>query len=162
MRSAESDAARFYFALPRFVARFCGRNFERTENNWLEANIVGAAVMLVSYLAITHYLLRRAPPSKQLLLLLPVIVVTWLFWLLVLYINAQIIKLLRATGIISDLSNARAQSLLIGTVTTALAYYLVIAGGIVAMIGAIWIDALCVNLLAAALLARPRHQPNGG
>lgn len=154
MQTPEPDPARFYFALPRLVARLRGRNSRRTEKNWIEANIAGAVVMLISYLAIARLLLGEAAGWKQIALLLPLAVVaTWCFWPLLLYVDAQIIKLLHAVGAITKLSNARAQSVLIGSVITALACYLLKMGPMLRALGAIWIAAVCVNLLAAVLLA---------
>lgn len=152
MPSPEPGAGQFYFALPRLVARLRGRNPERTERNWIEANTAGTMVMLVSYLAIARCLVGEAAGWKQIASLLPLVVVTWCFWLLVLYLDAQIIKLLRALGVLQELSNARAQSVLVGCVTTALALSVLKAGPMLSAIGAIWLGAVCVNLLAAVLL----------
>ncbi len=153
MRSGEAGPPEFYFALPRLVAHLRARNAARTEKNWIEANIAGAAVMLVSYLAISRLWLSGFELWKQIALLLPAVVVTWIFWQLVLYIDAQIIKALRAAGFIRGLSNARAQSFFISTITTALAWYLLSGHAFLRAIGAAWIVAVCGNLLAATLLA---------
>lgn len=153
MRTLEPDRPRFYFALPRLFAWLRSRNSARTEKNWVEANIAGAAVMLVSYLAIAHWLFADVARWKQIALLLPAIVVTWVFWLIVLYVNAQIIKVLRAAGALANLSNARAQSVLIGAVASALACYLLDAGALLHGIAVAWISAVCINLLAAVFLA---------
>ncbi len=153
MRSAERHGPQFYFALPRLVAHLRGQSARRTEKNWVEANIVGTAVMLISLLAILSFFWSGNRPSMQLVLLLPTVVITWVFWLLVLYIDAQIIKALRAAGMLRGVSNTRMQSLFISIITTVLACYLVTVGPLLAAIGIGWICALFTNLLAAMLLA---------
>lgn len=154
MRPAEADEPRFYFGLPRLFTYLRGRNPARSEANWVEANIAGAAVMLVSYLAIAHYCLRGATWVKELPLLLPLIVVTWIFWLLVFYVDAQLIKLLRAFGLARRCSNKRLQSVLIGAITTAFACYLLKATPNLRILGVVWITAVFANVVADALLAR--------
>jgi hypothetical protein len=95
------------------------------------------------------------------MLLVAVVIVTWLFWLLILYINAQLIELLRVVGVLRHLSNARAQSVLICTATTMLSLSLLHAGPVLHAIGAIWIGAVFINLLAAMLLALGTDRQHG-
>lgn len=154
MRSTDPDAAQFYFALPRLVASLRGRNSARTEKNWLEANVAGAAVMLLSYLAISRLLLPPLPLPAQIAVLPLTVLATWIFWLLVFYINAQIIKMLRSVKLLRDLSNARLQSVIAGIIATAFAWWLTSsAPGIFKALGIAWITATCLNLMAAGLLA---------
>ncbi len=109
--------------------------------------------MLITFLAILSFLWSGYRPSMQLVLLLPTVVINWVFWLIVLYIDAQIIKALRAAGMLGGVSNARMQSLFINSITTVLACYLLTAGPLLAAIGIGWICAVFANLLAAMLLA---------
>ena len=153
MRSSERHGPEFYFALPRLVAHLRGHSARRTEKNWVEANIVGTAVMLITFLAILSFLWSGYRPSMQLVLLLPTVVINWVFWQIVLYIDAQIIKGLRAAGLVRGVSNARMQSLFISSITTVLACYLLTAGPLLAAVGIGWICAVFANLLAAMLLA---------
>ncbi len=153
MRSAERHGPQFYFALPRLVVHLRGQSARRTEKNWVEANIVGTAVMLTSFLAISSFFWSGYRPSMQLVLLLPTVVINWVFWLLVLHIDAQIIRGLRAARMLRGVSNARMQSFFISVITTGLACYLVTAGPLLAAIGIGWICAVCANLLATMLLA---------
>ncbi|MBA3881855.1 MAG: hypothetical protein H0X73_03855 [Chthoniobacterales bacterium] len=162
MRSAERGAAEFYFALPRLVAHLRGANSDRTENNWIEANIAGAAVMLVSFLAISSFLWSASTLSMQIILLLPTVVITWLVWLLVLYVDAQLIKVLRAVGLLRGVPNARLQSLFISTITTVFACYLLNREPFLGTVAAVWIVAVFANLLATVVLAFLRHRHNAG
>lgn len=153
MQASDLDAPRFYFALPRLIAFLRGRDSARTEKNWLEANIVGAAVMLVSYTAISRLLIGGLAFWAQIASLVATAFATWIFWLLVFHIDAQIIKMLRAVGLIRDLSNARVQSAIVGIITTAFAWSLLAAPGWLKALGTAWIIATCLNLIAAGLLA---------
>lgn len=153
MRTAETRPAQYYFALPRLVASLRSQHAPRSENNWIEANIVGMGVMLVSYLAIARPLLRGAALATQLTLLLPLVLAMWPFWLLVLYLNALLIKLLRITGFLTDVSNARAQSILTALITTALAWQLLAGPPAMRAVGATWLVSVCLNFIAAAILA---------
>lgn len=142
----------YYFSLPRLVVSQLGWNAERTESNWLEANVVGAAEHLICYLFAVYLLLHGLPLWEQLALLIPVAVLVWICWLIVLYLNAVLIRLLRVCGLLGQLSNARAQSVLLGSVTTAFAFYLVGLGSWLGVLGIAWIGAVALNLLAAAVL----------
>jgi len=153
MKKAElRERPRFYFALPRLVASQLGGNADRTEDNWVEANIVGGAIHLICYAFAAHVLLDGLPLWAQAALLIPVAFLVWICWLIVLHINSVLIRLLRAAGLIRDLSNARAQSVLLGMVTTAFAFYLVENGSWLALLGIAWVAAVALNLLAAAIL----------
>ncbi|MBA2744581.1 MAG: hypothetical protein H0U43_09815 [Chthoniobacterales bacterium] len=153
MRATDRDAPQFYFALPRLIASLRGGNSARTEKNWLEANVVGAAVMLLSYLAISRLLIPPLPLWAQIALLPLTALATWIFWQLVFYINAQIIKMLRSVNLIRDLSNARAQSAIAGIIATAFGWWLLSAPGSLKALGTVWLIATCLNLIAAGLLA---------
>lgn len=147
------DETRFYLAAPRLVARLRGRDSIRAESNWLEANLLGGAAFAISYLAIGRLLVGPANSLRHLAFAIPVAIVTWLFWLLALYLNSLAIRLLRAAGFMRQLSDARAQSLLIGTTITIAAAWFVTLGSWISRVGLAWILAVCINLLAAALLA---------
>lgn len=155
MRDLESPPGgpRFYFALPRLVARLRGENAGRAENNWLEAYVVGTAVHLIVYLLIARLFLAGLPLSRQLLLIIPVAIVTWLFWLCLFYIHSLIILLLRGVGMLKAMPNRHAQSLLFGIMTTLFAARLIFSGSWMSVIGWLWIAAVSVNLAAAAALA---------
>lgn len=158
MARSEADDPQFYFALPRLIAALRHRNAARTETNWLEANVAGAAVMLVSYLALDRLCLGGAAFPRQLLFLLPLVLLTWIFWIIALYVNAQIIKLFRSFGMPAAVSNARAQSLLIAIITTGFACQLAGDPSWRRGIGITWITAVVVNLISAGCLAVSSRQ----
>jgi len=154
MQSADfSGTSGFYFSLPRLLAKWSGRPTERTERNWLEANVVGTLVNFVVYLFAFRTLLSGLPKWPQVLLLVPLAFAGWLFWLIVLYLFSGIIKLLRACGIFRTMADSDAQSFIICTMTTLFAWQLVLAGSWPALVGGLWMTAVALNLLAALLLA---------
>ncbi len=127
--------------------------------NWLETRVIGTAVHGVVYLFVAHALLGRLPLWQQALGLLPIAVLVWLAWLIVLYANSLLVVFLRACGFMRTLPNDRAQSILVGLMTTAFACELLRTGSWLSVVGGIWIAAVILNLLAAALLAlRPRDE----
>ena len=142
----------FYFALPRLVASQLGWSAARRESNWLEANIVGGVEHLIWYAFAAHVLLAGLPTWAQVALLIPLAFLVWACWLITLYINSVLIRLLRAFRPMRDLSNARAQSVLLGIVTTAFAFHLVTDDSWLAPLGLAWVAAVSLNLLAAAVL----------
>jgi hypothetical protein len=147
---------RFYFALPRLVAALCGGSAERTEANWAEANIVGTMVHAVVYLFFARRALSGLVVWQQIALLLPVALLVWIVWLIFFYVCSVLIKAARSMAILRDVTNAHAQSVLVGLMTTAFAVDLFFADA-TRVIGAIWLLAVTVNLLAAALLALRVH-----
>lgn len=143
----------FYFALPRLLARSRANQHMRSEKNSLEANVVGTLNHLLVYAFAFALLLKDLPGWQQVLLLLPLAVLVLIFWLLLLYVNSWIIKLLRAAGLMRALPNNRAQTLLISIVTTAMAGKLLFSEGWPRCVGLLWLAAVGLNLLAATLLA---------
>ena len=138
--------------MPRLVASQFGGNPARTESNWLEANIVGSVEHLIWYAFAANVLLAGLPSWAQLALLIPLAFVVWVCWLIALYLNSVFIRLLRACGLLRDLSNARVQSVLLGIVTTVFAFHLVTDGSRLSLLGLAWVAAVSLNLLAAAIL----------
>jgi len=143
----------FYFALPRLMAQWFGRNATHSDKNGAEANVVGTLNHMVVYVAAFELLLGGLSLWTQLLLLVPLAILVWLFWLVLFYVNALLIKLLRGAGLMRRLPDNRAQNILVGTITTALAIYLLGAGSWTGVLGFIWIAAVTLNLAAAALLS---------
>ncbi len=143
----------YYFALPRFGTQWSG-NIARDESNWFEINLAGLLMHLVVYCSAFQIFLSGHSRWSQLLLLLPLAFLVWIFWLLLFYFNSLCLKFLRAAGIMRQLSNGRAQSILIGIVVTCFALPLARTGGHFQMIGDAWLILVVLNLTAAALLAR--------
>lgn len=154
MQNADAHRTpRFYFALPRLLWSSVGGDAGRTEKNGFEAHAVGALIHLVAYAFAFQICLTNLRPWQQLLLVVPLAFLVWLFWINLLYANSQVIRLLRAVGVMRDLPQGRAQGILVGIIMTAFALHLLAAEGWTRFIGAIWIAAVALNLLAAAILA---------
>lgn len=149
--SAPNERPRFYFALPRLIASQLGWNAERTESNWLEANLVGGLEHLIWYAFAADLLLGGLTTWLQIILLLPLAFLVWFCWLIVFYFNSLIIAGLRWCGLIAELPDARAQSILLGIITTAFAFHLVVRGALLSLGGIFWVTAVSLNLLAAAI-----------
>ncbi len=149
----QGSEPQFYFALPRLIAQLRGRNASRTENNWLEANIVGGTMHAIVFLFTARLLLSHLPAWQQVLLLLPVVLLVLLSWMLFFAFSKRLIHLLRAFGLFRNLPNFRLHSVIAGAVVTALAGQLVLAGSWMRVLGLVWIGAVLLNLVAAALLA---------
>jgi hypothetical protein len=162
MRRIDAGRPRFHFAFPRLCTRFGGGDATAVETNWAEANIVGAAVMLISYLALRGWIVRGAASiSRELLFVVPLVLTTWIFWLVALYLDSLVLRLLRAIGLLSRASNADAQSVMVAMITTAFAVQLTGERGWPHLLGWLWIAAVCANLLAAMLLALTSRARDG-
>ncbi|MGI8480964.1 MAG: hypothetical protein ACR2MF_02680 [Chthoniobacterales bacterium] len=143
----------FYFALPRFIAKLAGKHAARSEHNALEAHGIGAVIFFISYLFGLQFVTLRTAVWQIAIVLIVLLFATWVFWLIVLYINALILKLLRALGFFRTMPDAYFQSVLIGTLTTLFAWELNRRGSWLSIIGIIWIAAVIANLAAALVLA---------
>ncbi|HVF71650.1 MAG TPA: hypothetical protein VM940_08580 [Chthoniobacterales bacterium] len=144
---------RFYFALLRLLAKWRGGDATRSEANSLEAWVAGVAIYGISYLFFAALIPAIVPLWGRLLLLLGVAVVTMLFWLLALYLNSLVIRLLRALGLCVSTPDRFIQSVLLAAAATAMACGLIERGGWRTELAAIWIVAVAMNLLAATILA---------
>ena len=154
MRAPDSQhGVGYYFALPRLLARSRGDFRKRREQNWLEANIVGALVHLITLAFAARLLLADRPGWQQTLLLVPLTLLVWAWWSLLFYVNSLLIKLLRAAGAMRKTPDNHAQSLMVGITTTLFAWHLINAGSWMRVLGWIWIAAVALNLAAAAVLA---------
>jgi hypothetical protein len=145
-----------YFSLPRLFWKWSGRSARRSEANAAEANLVGLATFGISYLSLASFLSDDLAWWTQLILFVLLGFATFLFWLVALYVNALIIKLLRRLGLMRAVSDSRAQVVLVALLTTIFALYLIQGDSWVRVIGAIWIFAVVLNLVAAALFAGSR------
>ena len=150
---------RFYFALPRLLSKMRGGNGSRAEKNAAEAWVGGVGIYAVSYLYLAGYLSEVGNWSLRGLLLIVLAFLVWLFWLLVLYLNSLILKLLHGVGLFRTLPMRRGQSVLVTTTAAAMALALVQRGSFVSEIGAIWLTATAMNLAAAAVLAFSNGEP---
>lgn len=144
---------RFYFALPRLLVMFRGGDIRRAENQGVEAWSANIAIYLISYFFFAEFV----PLSLAFWLRVPIfaalLFAVWLFWLLALYVNSLVIGALRFCGLFRAIPIRHAQSILIGTTATAMSLHLVQRGGAAKELAAIWLVAVAMNLVAAAILA---------
>jgi len=148
-----AGSARFFFSLPRLLAKLRGGSSGRTEGNWLEANVVGSAFYLITYLCAANLMLAGLAWWVQVALLLPVAFLVWAAWLILLYAGALLIRVLRAVRLLPALPAHRVQGVLAGMMTIACAWHLLGAGSWLRVIGTVWMIAVGLNLVAATVLA---------
>ena len=144
----------FYFSLPRIVAMLFGGNPQRSESNGFEAVLVGVWVYLIHLL---YFAIKFIPhlPTRFLapLLLIVIAIAIWPFWLLVLYLNALLIKLLRHFGLFQTIPNRRAQNILFGIYTTLMAGSVFAVHPWLWQLSAAWLLAVVLNLIAGLVLS---------
>ena len=155
----EKESPRFYFALPRLLSRLRGGDANRAEKNAVEAWSAGLAIFAISYLYFAIFISNTFSWWLRGLMFVALAFLVWLFWLVVLYVNSLILKLLHSFGLFGSLPMRRGQSILIATATTAMAVALVQRGSFAGELGAIWLTATAMNLVAAAILAFSNDDP---
>jgi hypothetical protein len=153
MNALDSGLPHFYFALPRLIAMMRGANSRRAENNGTEAWAASLAIYLINYLFFAQFIPTDLKLWQTALSLAVLVFLVWFFWLLVLYFNSLIIKLLRLVGLFLSIPIRRAQSILLGTLATAMAFSLLDRGSWIGEVASIWLVAVAMNLTAAAVLA---------
>jgi hypothetical protein len=153
MNPTVNTGPQFYFSLPRFIALLRGGDTRRAESNAVEAWLVGLMMYLVHYLFFAHFIPLHLSPWLTALLLIVLAFWVWLFWLLLLYLNSVIIKLLHLGGLFRTIPTRRAQSILLVIFTTAMACALLKHSPWAHEIGAIWLVAVALNLASAVVLA---------
>jgi hypothetical protein len=151
----ESDPSRphFYFSLLRLLALLRGGDATRAETNGSEAWLAGVAMYLISFLFFAQFVPVDLNFWLTGLALIVLAFLVWLFWLVVLYFNSLIIKLLRPAGFFQSIPTRRAQSILLGISATTMALDLVQRGSWMGEVAAIWLVAVALNLAAAVVLA---------
>jgi hypothetical protein len=153
MNESHRLPVRFYFALPRLLAMLRGGDARRAEQNGTEAWVAGIATYVISYLFFAGFVPDTLGWGLRGLTLAGLAFLVWLFWLLALYVNSLILKLLRGLGLFHTIPPRRGQSILIATTVTAMALGLLQAGPLVGELAAIWLIAVAMNLAAAMILA---------
>jgi hypothetical protein len=144
----------FYFSLFRVMVLLRGGDARRAESNEFEAWLVGLMIYAIHYLFFATLFVRPSlEPWLRVPLLVALVFWIWLFWLLLLYINSVIIKALHACGLFRTIPSRRLQSILWGILTTAMACALLQGSPALREVGAIWLVAVVMNLIAAAILA---------
>ena len=151
----KSSKRQFYFSLFRLLARLRGEDARRAESNGFEAALVGLMMFAIHYLFFaTLFIPSRFEPWLAALLLVALAFGVWISWLLLLYLNSVIIKFLRLCGFFREIPTRRTQSIFWGIATTAMACSLLNKGSRwVHEVGAIWLVAVALNLVAALILA---------
>lgn len=150
----KTGSRQFYFSLFRMIAMFRGGDARRAESNGFEAWLVGLMTYSIHYFFFaTLFFPSNLRPWQTTLLLVGFAFWIWLFWLLILYINSVIIQALQVCGIFRTIPTRRAQSILWGIYTTAMAGALLKSSPSLRELGAIWLVAVAMNLSSAAVLA---------
>jgi hypothetical protein len=144
----------FYFSLPRLVAKICGGDARRAETNSIEAWTASLIFYLINYVFFSaQFIPSRLQHWQTALSLIGLAFFVWLFWLLLLYLNSLIIKLLRLCGLFRPIPIRRAQSILLGISTTAMACTLLLGASWMRGLALFWLLAVALNLTSALVLA---------
>jgi hypothetical protein len=150
----KTDKRQFYFSLLRVIAMLRGGDAKRAESNGFEAWLVGLTIYSIHYFFFaTRFIPSNFEPWQTALLLIALVFWIWLFWLLLLYINSVIIKALHVCGLFRTFPTRRAQSILWGISTTAMACVLLKSSRSLHELSAIWLVAVAMNLASAVVLA---------
>jgi len=150
----KTDKRQFYFSLLRVMAMLRGGDTRRGESNGFEAWLVGLTIYSIHYLFFATLVIpSNLEPWLTALLLVALVFWIWLFWLLLLYLNSVIIKVLHGCGLFRMIPTRRVQSILWGIATTAMAGVLLNGSPSLRELGAIWWVAVAMNLTAAVVLA---------
>ena len=153
MNELDPSRPRFYFSLLRLIAMLRGADPTRAETNGPEAWLAGVAMYLIGFLFFAQFVPVDLNPGLTALALVVLAFLVWLFWLLVLYFNSLIIRLLQPAGFFQSIPTRRGQSILLGLWATMMAFDLVQRGSWVGEVAAIWLVAVALNLAAAVILA---------
>ena len=144
-----------YFSLPRLLMKWAGMNSRKTESNPVEAHVVGLGTFGISFLFLAHVL----PDDQwwmQLTVSALILFATFLFWIVALYLTSLAGKLLRGGGWLAGVSESRAQVISVVALTTFFALCLITTESWIRFVGATWIIAVSLNLIAAVLLVGSR------
>jgi hypothetical protein len=151
---SQADTRQFYLSLFRLIAMLRGGDARRAESNGFEAWLVGLVIYAIHYLFFAAlFIPPTLAPWLTALLLVALVFWIWLFWLLLLYLNSVLIKALHACGLFRTIPPRRLQSILWGVSTTAMAGALLQSSPALREVGAFWLVAVVMNLIAAAILA---------
>ena len=149
----ESNRPGFGLSLPRMFLWLDGKDPRRAERSAIEAYAVGTFMYLLSYLSAAQLILQRIDSAAlRLAGLILLLVIIWLFWLLLLYVNSILILLLRRIGLHKGLSNTASQSVLLTTLATIFAFYLARDDSWMGWLGLGWMFLVFLNLVSIALL----------
>lgn len=148
-----AEPGRFYFALPRLVAKARGQSGARATRSAAEANGTSVAIFTISLLFAATFIQPGQSTGRMVILCVSLPFAVVVFWLAALYFQSLVIRLGRSAGLLHGMPNDRAQSVLICAETTAFALALVMSGNWPARIGALWVIAVGLNLAADVMLS---------
>jgi hypothetical protein len=150
----------YAFALPRLIARLAGRRARRAELSRWEAYGLGILVFGISCVfaaRIIFPVVRLEVLQGLVLVLLPFAI--WIAYLLLYFVNAQIVSLLRTLGLYTAPTNNPFQHIVIMSGTTLLAGLLLQDEcAWLKSLGIFWLVLLALNLLSIAVL-KLLHEP---
>lgn len=154
-----NDELGYAFALPRLAARFGGRQVRRAELSRWEAYGTGILVFGISCVFAGRAILPLVRPlALQLLALLLLPFAIWIAFLLVYFVNAQIVALLRRLGLYSAPTNNSLQHfVIISGITLLAALLLRDECDWVKSLGVFWLGLVSLNLLSILIL-KLRHE----
>ena len=154
-----NDELGYAFALPRLAARFGRRPVRRAELSRWEAYGTGILVFGISCVFAGRAILPLVRPlALQLLALLLLPFAIWIAFLLVYFVNAQIVALLRRLGLYSAPTNNSLQHfVIISGITLLAALLLRDECDWVKSLGVFWLGLVSLNLLSILIL-RLRHE----
>jgi len=154
-----NDELGYAFALPRLAARFGRRQVRRAELSRWEAYGTGILVFGISCVFAGRAILPLVRPlALQLLALLLLPFAIWIAFLLVYFVNAQIVALLRRLGLYSAPTNNSLQHfVIISGITLLAALLLRDECDWVKSLGVFWLGLVSLNLLSIVIL-RLRHE----
>ena len=142
-----------YFSLFRLLARMRGGTSERSEDNWIEAHGIGWIIYLVSFTFGAQLLWSKTVGGKFVVDLIALALTVWLAWLAILYFNLLLIRLLRLCDVCREIPNRAVQSVLILTLTTALALQLARSDSWLRVIGIGWLLVVAANFFSFLVLS---------
>ena len=130
-----------------------GGSSERSEDNWIEAHGVGWIIYLVSFAFGAHLLWSQTVGGKFIVDLIALTFAIWLAWLIILYLNLLLIRLLRLCGVCREISNRAVQSVLILALTTAFALQLARSDSLLRLVGMGWLLVVAANFFSFLVLS---------
>jgi hypothetical protein len=143
----------FYFAMPRLINGFFGGASASSENNRLEAYLGSIVILAIPYLLGVHLFLREARGWIALIAYPLLLLAVCAFWLLALYANSLVIKVIRACGFFRETPDRYLQDALVWLLIALFAGRLAISNSWIHWVGAVCLAALSLNVCAAVSLA---------
>ncbi len=144
----------YAYALPRLLARLTGPPVRRAELCRWELYGLGLLVLAIWLVFGGHlFCLFVRPLPLRLLWLLVLPVVAWIAFLLLAYVNALVLRVLRRLGLYHEITNKPFQSLVLLALTTVVATLLLREEStLMCSLGTLWLGLLLLNLAAGVLL----------